>query len=358
MKVLFLVKDVLDFHQDMVAHGLAEVLGPENVLVHPRIERYHGLPPDDLQHIAMSYPNLPPGPDVPLEELAAEADVVVVGCLRGTALEGLSALIELGVDKPRAALDGLDDPYVRGAIREVDVYFKRETLTRTARLRLRFPLRSLYYSVRPHDLWKNELRRQIAVARVGVDKLVPLPFCAVPVGFPAATARTHDVTFLGAATNPLRGALVEDIRRLETDGYDVLVPADPLTEEDRYRFDIRLPWTSYMEALSASKVALSVRGNGFDTYRYWEIPYAGALLLAETPRTVIPDNFVDGVEAVFAEPRELTAVARRLARSDEREQIAAAGHEKLLSKHLSRHRAEKVLEQLASIRRRKPARRR
>jgi hypothetical protein len=202
-------------------------------------------------------------------------------------------------------------------------------------------------------MWSNELRRQVAVARLGLDKLVPLPFAVVPVSFPAATARRYDVTFRGSATHPLRAKVVEEIRSMKADGYDVRVPEDRLTEEDRYRFDLRLTWASYMEELSASSVAISVRGNGFDTYRYWEIPYAGALLLAETPRTVIPDNFVDGVEAVFAKPGQLSAVARRLVRSDEIEQIAAAGHAKLMSKHLSRHRAATVLERLESIRRRK-----
>ena len=159
------------------------------------------------------------------------------------------------------------------------------------------------------------------------------------------------MTFLGSATHPLRTKLVEELRRMKADGYDVRVPEDPLTEEDRYRFDLRLSWSSYMEALSSSKVAISVRGNGFDTYRYWEIPYAGTLLLAETPRTVIPDNFVDGVEAVFAEPGQLSAEARLLVKSDRIEEIAAAGHAKLMAKHLSRHRAETVLERLASVRR-------
>lgn len=349
MKVLFLAKDVLDFHQDMVCHGLAEVLGPENVFVWPHVERYHELPPDDLQHVAMSYPNLPRREDAPLDDLATEADVVIVGCLRGTGLDGLRAVIDLGVDKPRAALDGLDDYYVRAAIRDVHLYFKRETLTRSTKLRLKFPLRKVYYSVRPHDMWRNPLRRQVAVARLGVDKLLPLPFAVVPTAFPAAPARTHDITFLGSATHPLRAKLVEQLRDLETEGLDIRIPDDPLTEKDRYRFDLRLSWTQYMEELSASRVALSVRGNGFDTYRYWEIPYAGSALLAETPRTVIPNNFVDGAEAVFAEPRDLPHAARRLARSDEAEQIAAAGHEKLLSAHLSRHRAETVLERLESL---------
>ena len=110
-----------------------------------------------------------------------------------------------------------------------------------------------------------------------------------------------------------------------------------------------------MRVLSSSRIAISVRGDGFDTYRYWEIPYAGAMLLSETPRTVIPDNFVDGAEAVFAEPKQLAAEARRLLESDGVESIAAAGRAKLMDKHLSRHRAEVVLERLASVRPRRGA---
>jgi hypothetical protein len=355
MKILFLANEIPDFHQDMVCHGLAELLGPENVLVHPRIERYHGPPPADLKVNAMSYPNLPPGPDATLEELAAEADVVVVGCLRGSALSGLREIVRLGVDKPRAALDGLDDPYVRGAIRSVDLYFKRETLVSTARLRIRFPARRLYYAVRPHDMWSDELRLQVAVARLGIPKLVPLPFGVVPTPFSGVPGRTHDVTFLAAATDPLRARIVEELRAMRDEGYDILIPNDPLDEHDRYRFDTRLTWADYMQALSSSRIAVSVRGDGFDTYRYWEIPYAGALLLAETPRTVIPDNFADGVEAVFAEPDRLCDEARRLLDSQATEPIAAAGRARLTGAHLSRHRAEVVLERLTSVRRR-PAR--
>jgi hypothetical protein len=351
MKILFLANEIPDFHQDMVCHGLAEVLGTGNVLVHPRIERYHGPPPDDLKTNAMSYPNLPPGPDATLEELATEADAVVVGCLRGSALAGLRSIVGLRVDKPRAALDGLDDPYVRGAVRSVDLYFKRETLVHTARLRIRFPARRLYYAVRPHDMWSDELRKQVAVARLGVPKLVPLPFGVVPTPFSEAPERTHDVTFLAAATDPLRTRMVEELRRMRDEGYDVLIPNDPLDEHDRYRFDTRLTWGEYMHALSSSRIAVSVRGDGFDTYRYWEIPYAGALLLSETPRTVIPDNFANGVEAVFAEPERLCDEARRLLDSQATEPIAAAGRAKLTSAHLSRHRAEVVLERLTSVRR-------
>src|SRR5262249_27127698 len=228
---------------------LAELLGPSSVLVYPRIERFHSPPPPDLKHNAMSYLDLPEAPDATLDELAAEADAVLVGSPRGSSLTGLTAIEELGVDKPRAAIDGLDDPYVRGVVRFVDLYFKREMLVRTTRLRVRFPARRVYYAVRPHDMWNSELRRQVAVARLGLAKLVPLPFGVVPFGFPEAGGRTPDVTFLGAATDPLRGKIVEELRAMKADGYDVLIPDEPLSEDDRYRMDTRLTWADYMQAL-------------------------------------------------------------------------------------------------------------
>jgi glycosyl transferase family 1 len=352
LKVLFLAYDTLpDYHQDLVAHGIAELIGPENLLVHPRLERYHAPAPPDVRQTAMAYPNLPEQRDATLEELAHEADAVVVGSIRGSSLRTFRQLLELGFDKPRAALDGLDDYYVREIVRHVDVYFKRETLVHSLRLRLKFPLRQLYWSVRPHEMWgggDGALRRQVAVARAGVPKLVPLPFAAVPVDVDRAPERTHDVVFLGAATHPLRARIVEEVRALRAEGLDVVVPEESLSEQDRYR--ARITWAEYMRALTSSKIAISVRGDGYDTYRYWEIPYAGALLLAETPQTVIPDNFVDGREAVFAHPNRLVERARELLASGGIDEIAAAGHAKLLERHLSRHRAETVLERLASVR--------
>src|SRR6185436_11915640 len=107
MKILFLAYEQPDLLQDLLCHGLAEVLGPENVLVHPRIERYHSPAPPDYKHNAMSYLNLPRAPVGTLDDLAADADAVVVGSPRGSSLAGLRAIEKLGLDKPRAAIDGL-----------------------------------------------------------------------------------------------------------------------------------------------------------------------------------------------------------------------------------------------------------
>jgi hypothetical protein len=101
-----------------------------------------------------------------------------------------------------------------------------------------------------------------------------------------------------------------------------------------------------MKLLSRSRIGISVRGLGYDTYRYWEIPYAGALLLAEAPRTVIPDNFCDGREAFFTPIERLAERARELLSTDTGA-VAEAGRRKLLARHTSVERARTVLERLS-----------
>jgi hypothetical protein len=108
----------------------------------------------------------------------------------------------------------------------------------------------------------------------------------------------------------------------------------------------QLDWHAYMSVLAASRIGLAVRGLGYDTFRYWELPAAGALLLAETPRTLIPGNFAPAREAVFARVRRLVARIPKLLDGDT-ESIARAGHARLLAAHTSVHRARTVLDALS-----------
>ena len=54
-----------------------------------------------------------------------------------------------------------------------------------------------------------------------------------------------------------------------------------------------------MQLLARSRIAVSVRGLGYDTYRYWEIPYAGALPCPSL-RNGHSRQLRHGHEAVFA----------------------------------------------------------
>jgi hypothetical protein len=350
LKVLFTTAEAPDFLQDLVFHGLVKLLGSENVFDYPQLERFHSPAPAETNDQAMHFLNLPRGPHagVPLDDLLAESNVVV-GPIRGASSGNLLHIAGLRTGRPVAALDGWDDPYVRGCIEHVDVYFKRETLLDALWLQIRLPFRKLYHAARRRPDWLDRGRRQVSVATAQLDKLVPLPLAVIDSGFIPEQDKTLDLVFLGAATSAERVALVSELRRLKNDGYRVYVPSDPSWETDVWHQPSRLRWSEYMRLLSSSRICFSVRGLGYDTYRYWEIPYVGSLVLSEPPRTVIPNNFIDDVEAVFAPPARLVETGIRLLERDT-QQIADAGRAKVLKHHTSVQRAEAVLARLDALR--------
>jgi len=336
VRLLFLAGRDPDYLQDAVFHGLVTLLGPENVVEHPPNDRYHGTVPADPRVPMLSF-DFPRASTNDLAELVRWADAIVIASLRDSVIEDVRRVVEPKPTTPVVFVDGEDHPYVRGIAPRVDAYFKRETLRRAIRLRARMPARRLYHRRRYPHRWNDPLRREIAVASAASGKIVPLPFGLIDTGIEPAAEKDVDVTFLARPTSPERAAVIDALRDLERDG--AVVRTAP---------ESGAPWHEYFALLARSRIGVSVRGLGYDTYRYWEIPYAGTLLLAETPQTVIPHNFEDGREAVFAPLERLAERARELLDTDTRE-IAAAGRRKLLERHTSVHRAQTVLERIEAL---------
>ena len=329
MRLLFLAGRDPDYLQDALYHGLVTLLGADNVLEYPENARYHGGAPADPRVPMLSF-DFPRASTPDLRELVTWADAIVIASLRDAVVDDVRRTLEFRGSTPTVFVDGEDDPYVRAIASRVDLYFKRETLRRSLRLRARMPLRRLYHRRRYPERWREPLRREIAVATA--RSVVPLPFGIVDTGFEPSGERDIDVAFLASPTSPERARVAEALRALEREGAVV-----------QSATGASLPWTEYLELLARSRIAVSVRGLGHDTYRYWEIPYAGALLLSEPPQIVIPDNFVDGQEAVFAPVGEIVERARELLSRDTRA-IAEAGRRKLLARHTTVQRAQTVLD--------------
>ena len=342
MRLLFVCDPTPDFLQDAVFQGLASLLGSDAVLDYPPLPRYRGETPPQDARFPFLWLGLPPRQDATLDELLAAADGVVIGSLRDGALPHVRRVLESRRDLPTAFLDGEDHPYVRGIVDSVDVYFKRETLVRAPWLRARMPARRLHHRRTGARDWPDPLRREVAVATAADPRVVPLPLGLVHTDEPPAGPSRWDVAFLANATSPERVAVLAGLASLEAEGVRVLTLAH----------SGELGWREYLGELAAARLAISVRGLGYDTYRYWEIPFARAVLLAETPRTVIPRNFDDGREAFFAAPEGLVARARDLLGRSDLDEVAARGRDKLLAEHTSVRRAEVVLERLAAVRRR------
>jgi hypothetical protein len=326
VKVLFLPDTgIPDFLQDAVFHGLHALLG-EDVVEWPPLPRYRGAEPPPGERYPFAYFDLPRHPGGSLDELVEWADAIVMPSLRAGALPQVRAALG---KRPTAFVDGEDHPYVRGIRSRVDLYFKRETLAAPGLLRPRTQARRVYHVVRDREHGRDPLLRHVAVAHPG--NAIPLPFGMVDVGLEPSAEKEYDVAFMARPTSPERERVAE---RLAALGLRVATGGD-------------LGWRDYMGTLSRSRVGVSVRGLGHDTLRYWEIPYAGAALLAETPQIVIPQNFREGDEALFAPVGDLAArVEDALARAAD---VGPRGRAALLSRHTSVHRAQVVLDRLASL---------
>jgi hypothetical protein len=329
-----------DFLQDILFDGLVGLLGAESVVDWPRNARYHGSSPDPT--IPFLYSDVPEHAESPLDELLTRVDAVVIASLRPPVRDAVRQVLSVRGSLPTAFVDGEDDPYVRGIVDEVDLYFKRETrLRRPLALRAARPLRNLRYAARGDEtLWRDPSLRRVAVATVADERIVPLPFGAVVRAPPPSRGDEYDVVFLSMASSGVRADVVRDLQALERDGFRVALRATGYGDH--------VSWPEYIRLLASSRIGVSVRGAGMDTYRYWEVPYAGALLLAEEPQIAIPENFVDGVEAVFAPVARLAERARELLRG-ETEPIAQTGQRALLARHTSVERARRVVERLGAV---------
>jgi hypothetical protein len=335
MRIAFLANPVPDYLQDAVFHGLVSILGSDNVIEYPPLDRYHSAaPPDALQpHMWFGFPE----PDrVGLRELVDWADAIVIGSLRDGVRDAVGEVLALPSRPPVALLDGEDDAFVRGAVSSVDAYFKREVLASRAGSMPRELVRRVHRAARRRYEKRDPLADPVRLALTGDDRLTPLPLAWIGP-LPERRPVEYDVAFLPATPTPLRTAVTRTLEHLRAEGLRIRL------------LDVgeRLGWQEYVDVLCRSRVGISVRGGGYDTYRYWEVAAAGALLLAEPTRIVIPGNFVDGREAVFAPVGKMASRLRELL-AGETEELAAAGRRRLAAAHTGVHRAEKVLDVLSS----------
>jgi hypothetical protein len=335
MRILYLANPSPDYLQDAVFHGLTELLGTANVVELPMNPQYHGESRDErFSMLAFSFPHNPP---LGLEDAVHGVDGIVIGSLRPRVRPYVEAVIALKPRPPTIFLDGEDDPYIRRIARSVDRYFKREVIESAPRLQLRMPVRRVWHALRRNEPSRGDLTSQIKVATARTRGVKPLPFGVVDVGGRPSAEKEYDVAFAGGTQNASRALVTDLVDRLEREGHRVFNPSQPV------------PWTEYLDALRHSRIGISARGLGFDTYRYWEVPYAGALLVAERPKIVIPHNFVHEQEAVLVDVTEIEAAVREWLERDDLRKVAEAGHAKVLSHHTSVHRAQTVLDSLATL---------
>lgn len=227
MKVGVISKGSPDYLIDIVCDGLIKQLGRKNV----------ALDYDHTQRWGGQYSILMAGVEQRNSFDIRDAEMLVAS---DRSIPQMEAWIKATGNKKVALIDGEDDPTLRYDPEGVCVYFKRE-----------------YFIDATHPL-----------------KVRPLQFAAIPEPLIPTVKIERPVFYMGFDSNPMRAEIV---KALKAGGIQL---PEGRVEKDEYN-----------RMLLSSLVGVSARGCGWDTYRYWEIPYFGTALLSQRLEIVIPDNF-------------------------------------------------------------------
>lgn len=353
MKVLYLTDPDLDYLADQIYDGLCAVLGWQNVFDFPQKAAYHE-PGGRLDHLAQN-----PGHPYGVEDLAGmigerQVDLAILSSPRRGAVNACRALAARVELPPLVLLDGEDDGRIRAELfRSVGaaLYFKRE-----------MPVGDGGYG----DAWFKSGGRSDSTDLAG--RTHPLPFSVTGASLvpPPVVSRDIDISFVGRASHRKRVKAVRLLREatdLRFEGGLYVNASDRSSKVAESWFGVmaaklmgdppargsiqQMPPDDYRALLRRSKMALSIRGGGFDTVRYWEIVASKTPLISEPPDIVIPHNFEHGVHAIFCRPdlEDLAGWVRRLrADEPERQRMAEAAYTHLLAFHTTERRATYLLD--------------
>jgi hypothetical protein len=206
-----------------------------------------------------------------------------------------------------AFIDVADDPLIHKLFFHPNIvaYFKRE-LYDISFNNLRFLLASQYKYYLSYFSMKNmfnylNLSEMIKAYRSSKLKPLPLSYIENP-NFKPSDSKTINVSYIAnlpKSLNIKHKLSTINILKERISVAKVLKKFKNsfiyLGSEHRKGF----PHEAYLKILSQSLCAVSTYGMGFDTVRYWEIPYSGSVLISRRPRTLIPNNLKEGKYAFF-----------------------------------------------------------
>ncbi len=241
----------------------------------------------------------------------------------------------------RIMLDWGDDFFIRGIYKSqnLDHYFKRELYRDSDTLyKVGWSLRYLY-GIYLHNLsTENAFTRLNMPIDIAISSRMrnvhPYPLICETERLPKVkkTERTYNMSFI------MRLEMItmrHSIYKFLTENQDNQMPKVFISTGG-------LSTEKYSSIVNNSKAALSIRGYGFDTLRYWEIPYFKTLLFSQRLPLILPNDFVDMESALFFDDiGEMTTKFKKyVLDSNEWEEIAKNGYENYKKYHTPKKRVE------------------
>jgi hypothetical protein len=356
------MKILLTFPQPEIFDGFVKLLGPEKVISYPHIFKWENpptsrVPKEDKRFIEINE----------LNEMKTEFDLIVTNYRQWDmrCLTIIKDILKWNTSSPIVITDLSEMPIISPVCfhPKISLYFKRRYSLPNLKLNLQFSsnyithilkiIKNFLRMTKTRNIEiniKNISRLRASLLPSALEKIKPLPYCAMDNWpYNGSLNKQYDFSFLMYAPPIYHapfGERVQLYRFLKRYSKKKKIkPYLKLLFGSKYGNVSRLPWIKYMEIIEKSWLSFSCRGGQFDSWRYWEIPYSGAILVSEYPKSLIPNNFIDGYNAIFYTSfKELKKkLDYYLENYDELKKIAKRGREHVLKYHTSKTRAKYII---------------
>ena len=248
-------------------------------------------------------------------------------------------------------IDQMDDFFVRRIYKhpEISYYFKRELYKQSLSVvkNTEWYLRYLYELTRSPGIKNKRLRwfsywnmpiGSAYVKKFNDVKSLPLTISTYRKKINFLKRRKFDISFIGHLDNLERAKYIHLLKEY----------SDKIGISNKIS-DRRVEKGVYFSTIKKSKAGISVRGTGYDTFRYWEIPAYGAALISQRNPLVIPYIFIHGKSALFFNNfDELKHIIQKyIVNSNDWVDIARNGHTHFLQHHTPERRVQMLLDEIS-----------
>jgi len=322
MKILYVTGHSADYVQDLTYSGLVKLLGVKNVVDYPWNQKFH-VPykdyPRNLGYTKGSFFSSI------FNRSIKNIDMVVVGASKVDCFKSYLEIIdEIPAGIPTIFIDGGDQPGIGDDI--ALAYHEAELYKNVV-------------EIRPFDYI---FKREYLIDATYETNVFPFPMSFNLDRLPKKMniPKKYDVSFWAVESWPIRTHALEILE----DKFDC---AQNGTMRNQVFKNYKRKGTFYLEELSACNIVLNLRGGGWDTMRYWEVPAVNTFQLSQKPGIVIPNNFEDKKNIVFCQ-NDLSDLedlcTYYLKHEEQRETIAREGFAHLCEFHTDLARAKYIID--------------
>lgn len=329
---LFLTHEQVSHAHDTFFNGMCKVLGNNSVFDYPCVEKNHSdyrkhghtyawWCLNDVGHIT----------SISLSDWASEINSgkikYVIASNRGIGVENLKLLIPMISDDALRQtciifLEEEEDPgfsmhqwfveHLKPVYDKVDIHYKVDYIKNKV-----CPYDKIYpfYLSAPGDK---------ILADIGQVK----PF----------SERTIDVCYIAGNSHKNREKYFNVLKHLGV--------GNNIIEFGAHKYSLK----EYFNIINDSKIFISVRGNGWSNTRNVEGPFCGAALFTEQLDITIPNDYIDGVSAIFFNENTLLPRLETILKSPAKlQKLARASHDHCAQNHTSESRAKQMISLAAKV---------